>query len=113
MTKIRQDFSFWTGEDKNLIYTITDGSGASINLTGYSASWLLFDDPSTGSILSYYTGSGISISGCTFTVALTASDTSGCTLAGIDYYSELSACDGSDNVAVLATGTVSIRRRGY
>lgn len=113
MTKIRQDFEFYTGEDKNIIYTITDAAGASVNLSGYTVHWLLQDDPATGSLLRYKTGgSGVTVSGCTATVTLAGSNTAGCNLSGL-YYVELSACDGSNNEAVLATGYATIHRRGY
>ena len=113
MTKVAQDFEFWTGEDKSLVYTVTGSDGASMNLTDYSASWLLQDEPESGSLLRYVsTDSEVTVSGCTVTVAIPASDTSGCSLSGT-YYTELSACDTSNLISVLAVGTATIHRRGY
>lgn len=113
MTKTAQDFEFWTGEDKTVRYTVTDATtGASINLAGYSASWILQDEPDSGSLLKYVTGDGLTVSGCTAAIDLSASDTSGCNLSGT-YYTELSACDLQNNIAVLAVGTARIHRRGY
>lgn len=113
MTTTQQDFEYWTGEDKSLVYTITDENSASVNMTGMSCRWVLQDEPDSGSILVYRTGgSKITVSGCTVTVAIAGSDTSGCGLSGT-YYTELSASDTSSNVAVLAVGYANIHRRGY
>lgn len=112
MTKTIQDFEYWTGEDKTLRYTITDVAGASVDMTGASAFWLLQDEPDSGSLILLKTGgSGITVSGCTVDASLAASLTSGCALEGT-YYTELSACDTSGNADVLAVGYASIYRRG-
>lgn len=113
MTKIRQDFELWTGEDKSLQYTITDETGASVNLAGYTIHWLLQDEYNSGSLIKLKTGgSGIAVSGCTATVTVSGSNTAGCALSGL-YYTELSACDTSGLVSILAIGDATINRRGY
>ena len=33
MAKIKQDFSIFVGEDKDIIFTITDESGAAVDLS--------------------------------------------------------------------------------
>jgi hypothetical protein len=113
VTKIRQDFEIWTGEDKVLQYTITNETGASVNLAGYTAHWLLQDEYNSGSLLRLKTGgSGVVVSGCTATVTVSGSDTAGCALSGL-YYTELTACDTSRLMSVLAIGEATINRRGY
>lgn len=113
MTKITQDFQFWTGEDKSIVYTVTDSTGASVSLSSYTAHWLLQDEPDSGSLIKLKTGgSGVVCSGCTATVTLAASHTSGCNLNGL-YYVELSACDSASNRSVLAVGQAQIHRSGY
>ena len=111
MTKEQQNFSFWTGEDKNLIYDITDETGASLNVTAMTGEWHLRDEPDSSSLIHYISGgSGVSLSGCSMTVVLAASDTAGCSMDGT-YYSTLSACDSSGNAALLAWGWVKVHSR--
>lgn len=112
MTAERQNFSIWTGEDKNLVYTIDNGTiGASVNVSTFTAEWRLSDEPCSGSLIRYVSGgSGITISGCTITVALDAAATAGCAIDGT-YWTELSACDQNGKADVLATGWAIINRR--
>jgi hypothetical protein len=113
MTKTKQDFEYWTGEDKNLVYTITDENAASVNMAGMTCRWVLQDEPDSGSLLVYQTsGSGVAVSGCTVTVTIAGSDTTGCSIEGT-FYTDLSASDSSGNVAMLAVGYANVHRRGY
>lgn len=111
VTKQNQDFTFWTGEDKNLVYAITDGTSASVDVGAFTAEWRLSDEPGGASLLRYASGgSGIVLSGCTATVSLAASDTAGCNINGT-YWAELSASDGEGYTDILATGWAIINRR--
>lgn len=112
MTATGQNFSFWTGEDKDLVYVIDSGTvGASVLVISFTAEWRLADEPGSGSLICYKTGgSGITLSGCTITVALAAADTAGCTIDGT-YWTELSASDSNNKTNVLATGWATIHRR--
>ena len=111
MTKTQQDFTYYTGEDKDLRYTITDENDASLLTTSMTAEWYLRDEPDSASLLRYATsGSGVSLSGCTITVSVAASDTAGCTLSGT-YYTELAASDSAGKAAALAWGYATIHRR--
>ena len=87
---------------------MTDGTGASVNLSGASAVWVLATR-SGGASLSRLTtdaGSGITVSGCTLTVSLSPFHTSG--LAGI-YYHEAQVRDSGSNISTVAVGTVDIK----
>lgn len=97
----------WSGDHKNLTYTVTDSNGASVILTSACAAWVLANDPASGSLVRLTTdsGSGITISGCTFTVSLSPAHTSG--LAGTYYY-EAQVRDTASNVSTVATGTAKI-----
>ncbi len=112
MTANSQNFTIWTGEDKNIVYTIDSGTvGASVNVVNFSAEWRLADEPSSGSLIRYASGgSGITLSGCTITVALAAAATAGCAIDGT-YWTELSASDQNSKTDVLATGWATINRR--
>ena len=37
MAKIKQDFSLFAGDDKDIVFTITDDSGVAVDLTGTNA----------------------------------------------------------------------------
>ena len=113
MTKAAQDFELFTGEDKTLNYTVTDGGGASVLMTTMSVDWVLQDEPNSGSLVKLTSSaSQITMSGSVATVDLSGSLTTGCNLSGL-YYSELSASDTNSNVSVLAWGWVKIHRRAY
>lgn len=107
MTRTAQDFTMWSGDHKNLTYTVTDSTGASVNLTGASVAWVLSPGPTSGSLVRLTTdsGSGIAVSGCTFTVSLSPAHTS--SLAG-QYYYEAQVRDTVANVSTVAVGTAMI-----
>jgi len=113
MTKTNQNARIFTGEDKNLVFTITDSTGASVDMAGASAWWIMQDETSSGSILLLKTGgSGVTVSGSTVTVAVPGSLTGGCSLSGT-YFHQLSASDTSDQVSVLSEGVITFDRRLY
>lgn len=104
--KKRQDFEIFSGDHKNLVYTVTNAQSASVDLTGNTIEWVLANHETSGSLLRLVTGgSGITISGCTFTVALSPAHTSG--LAG-DYYYEAQVTDTNSDVSTVSIGTATI-----
>jgi hypothetical protein len=109
MTTTGQNFEMWSGDHKNLIYTVTDASSASVSLTGASVLWVLSDQINGASLarLTTDSGSGVTVSGCTFTVSLSPVHTSG--LAGV-YYTEAQVRDSASNVSTVAVGTAKINR---
>ena len=111
MTKTQQNIEFWTGEDKFFLYDILDNTGASVLVTSFTGEWHLRDEPDGASLLHYITGgSGVTLSGCTMTVTLAASDTAGCSMDGT-YYATLSGSDGSGNAQLLAWGWAKVHYR--
>jgi hypothetical protein len=112
MTKLDQNFEYWTGTDKTIQYGITDSTGASQSVTSFTCEWRLFDEPNSSSLLRLKTsGSGITTSTSVVDVVLAASLTAGCNLSGT-YYHELSACDSSGNADILAVGYARIHKKG-
>lgn len=108
MTKLGQDFTAWSGDHKNLIFTVTNAAtGASADLTGASVIWVLAESPTGGSLvkLTNDSGSGITVSGCTFTVSLSPIHTSG--LFGT-YYHEAQVKDANSNISTVAVGAAKI-----
>ncbi len=98
-----------SGDDKDIIFTVTNAStGASVDLTGASAVWVLTTSPTGGSLVKRSTDSGCGIalgSNGTFTVTLAPSHTSG--LAG-QYYHEAQIRDSASKVSTVSVGTVTI-----
>lgn len=41
MTKVAQDFSWYEGDDRNLVVVITDNDDAVVNLTSFEVSWVM------------------------------------------------------------------------
>lgn len=108
MTKLQQDFTIWSGDNKTLTCTVTDATtGASVNLTGASVAWVLANSPTSGSILRLSTDDFVTVSGCTFSVALAASHTAG--LSG-QYYHEGQIRESTGNVSTVTVGTVTINQ---
>ncbi len=108
MTKVRQDFTIYSGDNSNLTYTITDSNGASVDNTGASISWLVYDLDTSASILLISTaGSEVTIAGCTFTIAVEPTHTA--SMQGF-YGSEVEMTDTAGNVSTIAVGIATIRK---
>lgn len=105
MTKINQDFSMWSGDHKNVRFTTTDSNSASVDLAGASIIWTLSENARSGSLLQLDTDGGVTISGCTYTVSLSPTHTSG--LAGT-YYHESQARDSASDISTIAVGEAQI-----
>jgi hypothetical protein len=105
MTKINQDFTVWSGDHKNVRFTTTDSNSASVDLAGASILWTLSENIRSGSILQLSTDDGVTISGCTYTVSLSPTHTSG--LAGT-YYHESQARDSASDISTVATGKMQV-----
>jgi hypothetical protein len=108
MTSVNQNFVMFSGDDKTLRFTVLDSSSASIDLTGASVTWMLATDDKSASLIKKSTdsGCGISISGCTFDVDLSPSDTDG--LTGV-YYHEAQVRDSASDLSTVATGWANIK----
>lgn len=108
MTKLGQDFIMWSGDHKNLTVTVTNAeTGGSADLTGGSVVWVLAESPTGGSLvkLTNDSGSGVTVSGSTFTVSLSPIHTSG--LSGT-YYHEAQVIDANNNVSTVTVGAAKI-----
>lgn len=107
-TKTGQDFTIWSGDNKNVTFTVTDSNSASVDLTGACVAWVLSNTPATASIVRLHSdsGCGITVSGCTFTVSLSPTHTSG--LAGT-YYHEAQVRDSASDISTVAVGTATIK----
>lgn len=113
MTKLDQNFDYWTGTDKTLAYGITDSTGASKDVAGMTVWWLLQDEPGSASLMRLKTGgSGITLSGSVVSVTLAASLTAGCANLSGTFYTELSASDSASNADILAVGYATINKKG-
>lgn len=104
-----QDFEMYSGDHRNVIFTVTNANSASIDLTGAYGVWALSNDAKTASILRLTSdsGCGMTLSGCTATVSLSPAHTAG--LSGY-YYHELQIKDSGSNISTVAVGTVTINQ---
>lgn len=91
------------GEDRTLSLVARDASGAILDLTGATIAWRLTLNPGDSSLVAK-TGTVVSTSLGTFTVALSASDTSG--LFG-DYEHQATATI-AGAVTMCARGTIRV-----
>lgn len=109
MTKTEQNWEMWSGDHKDLTYTVTDADSASVDLTSACVWWMLTDESKTASVLlrTADSGCGITISGCTFTVSLSPADTAG--LAGA-YYNESQVRTSGSVKGTVATGMGTINK---
>lgn len=105
--KVEQNFRMHSANHKNVTFTVTDGDGASVDCTGACVTWWLSEEPESGSLIKRHTdsGCGISVSGCTFTVSLSPTHTSG--LSGT-YYHESKMRDSASQESTVAVGWAQI-----
>lgn len=100
-----QNFDIHSGENRTLSMAARDGSNAPASLTSKTVTWRVSECDSVHPLFSK-TGSVVSASAGTFTVAVTPTDTAD--LAG-DYAHQAITTDGSGNVEVVVTGRLRIR----
>jgi hypothetical protein len=109
--KKEQNFEMWSGDHRNLIYTVSDATSASVDLAGASVMWVMADDSLSGSILrlTNESGSGVSVSAASsqFTVSLSPAHTAD--LAGTYFY-EAEIIDSNNNRVTVAVGTATINQ---
>ncbi len=107
MTRISQNFTVWSGDHKNVRFTVTDSNSASVDMTGASIIWTLSENARSGSLLQLSTdsGDGVTISGCTYIVSLSPTHTRD--LSGT-YYHESQARDSASDISTIAVGEAQI-----
>lgn len=110
MTATGQDVTMWAGDTKALVFTITDGAGVAINLSGSTVHWIMQHSLTDSvALLEKHVGSGITLTDAEagiLTVTLAAKDTEG--LAGGNYYHELEITDSSGDISTVAIGTITM-----
>lgn len=110
MAKLGQDFTMWTGEVLELVYTVTNAAGAAVNITGCTVTWGLFaSDTSAVSLISKSTTAGNIVlttpaSGI-YTVSIAAADSAG--LSG-NYFCRTFVTNTSNVKICVAVGLVTI-----
>lgn len=105
--KQQQNFVMWAGTHKNVTFTVLDASSASKDLTSASVTFVISDESNTGSLLKLNTdsGSGVTVSGCTYTVSMSPAHTAGCSGT---YHHESRVRDTATNQEVVAVGSIKI-----
>ena len=105
---IPQNFEMFSGDDKNIQFTITDEDNAASDITGASATWACSRRVKTSTLISKTVGSGITIVsgvGGVLLVSLAQADTA--SLRG-DYYHELEIVDAAGKKTTAAYGTMTV-----
>lgn len=100
-----QHRDIFSGENRTLSFAARDGDNAAADLTSKTVTYRVSERGSPHPLFSK-TGSVVSASAGTFTVAITPSDTAD--LAG-DYDHQAITTDGSSNIAVVVVGRLRIR----
>lgn len=103
-----QDFHVFAGDDFDLVFTVTDESGASITLTGMTFEWRLVGLDSTTKVFKTSAGGSISASGSTVTVSGAAADT--VNLVG-NYQHQLRGIDSLGKNQVMAYGRLTVGQK--
>ena len=110
---MKQNFEITAGDTVPVIVTISDDSGAAVNLTGASARWAAapgtprrFGSP----VITKDPGAGIAITNAAageLTVTLEPADTEA--LSG-DYFHELQVTDSSGSITTPLSGLMTVNR---
>lgn len=102
------------GDTLNFTGTVTDSTGAAVNLSGctlrFTAKLVATDTDAASTAIKKYTGSGvthINEAAGTYRVTLTPADTSSLTATTV-YVWDLQLTDGSSQVFTVADGTLTI-----
>lgn len=104
-----EHFDVYSGENRTLTLHARDSSNAAVSLTGKTTTVYVGrrpNDPDVESAVFTKTGTTISASAGTFSIAITPSDTSD---LGGDYIHQAKTVDSSGNVAVVSTGRFRVR----
>jgi len=108
-----QKFEMWAGESKTVTCTVTDqDTGASVNLASSSVQWVMQKDELGGTTVltkdaDWSGASGITISGCTFSLTLVHADTDA--LQGT-YYHEAEVIDTNGSTFKPMRGYIEVNR---
>lgn len=110
---ITADDDFFIGEDKSLVFTVTDAAGDALNISGWSLSWMVKRrraDADGSALIVKTTDDDIALTTpgdgvCTVLVADTDTDAM---LPGTLYYHELKRTDAGFET-VLAYGELTLR----
>jgi ABC-type tungstate transport system substrate-binding protein len=112
MGTVKQNFEMWSGDAKTVAIAVTDASGAVVNLTGMTITWVMARHQSkTPLVTKTIANAGISVPTPTtgiFNVSLVAADTSA--LDGL-YYHEAKIRDVGGSDTTVATGYATINKR--
>ena len=91
------DFTMYQGDSKTIAYSVVDGDGAAVDVSGASVTFAIARNLETTAVLTKTSAtSAVVVSGSSVTVTLSAADTAA--LFGL-YFHELQITDSSGNVS--------------
>lgn len=113
MTETNQDFDLYQGDDKQVTFTVRDEAGAILDLTGYSAVWVMYNKLNRAAtpILSKDTGGAalaILLPATQGKVRLTLEPSDSATVEPGEYPHELEITSGAGDVSTVTVGTVDL-----
>lgn len=108
MTAKRQNFEIYIGDDVDILFTVYDEDGDLLVVTGATIYWNLRPSAGATAILTKSVGSGIVISGSTFTVTLPYDNTEDID-AGTYFHSAVVTLSGK--IRTVAIGQVIVSAR--
>ncbi|OPJ63674.1 hypothetical protein [Clostridium chromiireducens] len=103
------DISFYSGDSRNLVISVTDENNNAINLNSATIKWVLIDNKDSA-ILSKEVGNGIKITNPTsgqFTISVLAQDTKN--LEG-NYKHMARVTTSSGESSIVLTGSINIMK---
>ncbi|PEL12651.1 hypothetical protein [Bacillus sp. AFS017336] len=102
MTSLKQNFSMYAGDSKEIVVSVVDENGVALPLSGATVKWILMNNSSS---ITKNTTNGITLSGSDIHIKLDPADT--LTLTGL-YEHEIELTDSLGNVSTVTKGTVNI-----
>lgn len=110
MTLIDQDLEMYAGDNQTIEFSVTDESGAALNITGASIEWVLWDGDTI--VLRKTVGSGITITdgdGGLFEVVLAPADTYAVTPKAYKHGANVSIEAGA--YITISSGVMTLNRK--
>ena len=105
---VAADFTMYSGDSKNLQFTITDNDDTPVDLTGATSSWILAASADGSALVTKTSGAGeITYSGGSTNIATVAVDPADTASLAGRYYHELQITDTGGDVSTNA-GTAII-----
>jgi hypothetical protein len=106
MTEVLQDFTIYQGDNKQVTFEVVDENGDPLDLTGYSAVWVMYNQKNKEVILTKTSDDDLLIGGGTIQLNLSGDAT--LTVNPAKYQHELEITDPVGTVSTVTTGVMTV-----